>query len=289
MRFSIPTLFFLFSLLFISPSASSQSKDLFTYTQVHKLEERKSYSIFYPVIEEEAYQGVIVLIHSLQASNPKVYGDFIEFLLRKKYIVIYPAYQDYVVSNNKKDIEFISQSLHNAYRDIEKNYKDVKSLPFAFIGHSMGGIIVQELTTNKVVLPFNPKCVISICPAEVRQHSLSSINFKELDIYDVYLVIEEQKDRHYKNGTGQKMYDMLLPAERKKYLVHSKSEQERSQHLNLWANNNSFSSKNNTFVTYFPGLWSTSDVVDSVFYWPEINQALECAFSRKDCSSFREE
>jgi len=100
---NIGYLLMMFFWVFMPVDSYSQTKDLFTVSVVHKLEERDSYSVFYPR-ETDALRGVIVLIHSDQASNPKVYGNFIEKLIRDNYIVIYPAYQDYVVSANKKDL-----------------------------------------------------------------------------------------------------------------------------------------------------------------------------------------
>ena len=280
-------LIFLMLSVILPLELSSQTRDLFTFSAVHKLEERNSYSIFYPT-DPELYKGVVVLIHSDQASNPKVYGNFIENLVRDDYIVIYPSYQDYVVSWNKKDLEFISASLQNAYNDIRKNYEAVYNLPVAFIGHSMGGIIALELGTGLVSVPKMPSCVISICPAEVNSHRLQNMDFNKLDWYDVYLVIEEKKDKFYRRKTGARIMDKLSKGSRKRYVLHSSDELGRSRHMNLWSNNLEFSSKNNTFATYFSSLIGSTNKVDTEFYWPEIKNAMDCAFSRQACEGFRE-
>lgn len=288
MQLKIFIVVLLISVFLIPKQSFSQGKDLFTYSTVHKVEERASFSIFYPNGTEE-YKGILVLIHSQQASNPKVYGDFIEKFLRKNYIIIYPAYQEYVLSQNKLDLEFISSSLKQAEEDIKKNYEDVKNLPVAYIGHSMGGVIAYELASGKVEVPKSPSCVIALCPAEVKSHKINEINFKKLDSYDVYLILEEEKDNFYNKGTGTALLEGISNAERKRHIVHSKDENGDSKHMNFWSPNKDFSSGNNTFVTYFPGLIGKTDAVDSEVYWLEISNALDCAFSRKNCEGFSEE
>ena len=285
MYFKILFFVILIGIVLQANQANGQGKDLFTYSSVHKVEERESYSIFYPNDLEE-YAGIIVLIHSQQASNPKVYGDFIESFLRKGYVLIYPAYQDYVVSQNKTDLDFIASSLKSAEKDIMKNYDDVKKLQVAFIGHSMGGIIVQELASGKVEIPWKPNCVISVCPAEVKSHKNEDINFKNMDPYALHLIIEEEKDKFYKRGTGTAILKGISDVERKKHVVHSRDEKGASKHMNFWSPNKVFSSKNNTFVTYFPKFIGETNEIDKDFYWVEIDKALECAFSRKNCDGF---
>ncbi len=286
MHFKILLVVLIFSFFIIPNKGNSQEKDLFTFSSTHKIEERNSYSIFYPINVED-YDGVVVLIHSMQASNPKVYGNFINFLLRKNYIVIYPAYQDYVVSKNAEDLNFISSSLTSAYKDIKKNYENVLNLPVTFIGHSMGGIIAYELASGQVEVPKMPSCVISLCPAEVKKHDINNINFNKLDSYDVYLIIEEENDKYYRNETGTRLFENNSASKRKRHIVHAKDEDEKSKHMNFWSPNKQYNSKNNTFFTYFPSLIGTTNEVDSEFYWKEISNALDCAISRKNCEGFK--
>lgn len=262
-----------------------QIDNKFRYGSVHNIKERNSYSIFYPV-EQNTYRGLVILIHSQQASNPKAYGLFIEQLLKSGNIVIYPGYQSFGVSKNSEDLQFISMSLKNAYEDIKKNYPKVMNLPVAFIGHSMGGIIVMELAAGIVDLPKKPTCVISICPAEVSNHKIDKINFSKIDSYDFFLVIEEEKDKYFKRKTGYRLIDNLSAAKRKKHIVHYSSKEQKSKHLNLWAFDEYFSSKNNSLVSYFSKLLGKKNITDTDFYWPNVISAIDCAFTRSNCEKF---
>lgn len=273
-------------LIFTLSSVYGQNESRFIFGSVHTLAERESYSIFYPLGIEE-YKGITIIIHSTQASNPKAYGGMIENLLNEGIIVIYPAYQSFAVSNNAYDNASISSSVNKAYEDIKENYSDVLSLPVALIGHSMGGIIVYELATGQELLPKKPSAVISLAPAEVRKHKISDINFEKIDKYDVFLIIEEQRDKYYKRNTGKKLMDNLAYAQRKRHIIHSPSDEEKSRHLNAWSYNKNFSSKNNSLISYFSRMFGHTNSVDSAFYWPEIEHALGCAFSRENCESFR--
>lgn len=284
----IPFAYIYFLLLFLPFSSIGQTKDLFTFSAVHKIEERNSYSIFYPP-SDDSYKGIVILIHSAQASNPKVYGNLLNELLRDNYIIIYPAYQDYVVSQNKSDLSFISKSITKAYSDIKKSYDQVLTLPVIFMGHSMGGIIVFELASGKVEIPKMPSAVISLCPAEVSHHKLEGINFEKLDWYDVYLIIEEEGDKYYRRGTGERLLNHISPGLRQKYIVHKKDEYGRSSHMNAWSYNKDYSSKNNTFITYYKNSAGRTNEVDETLYWATIKEAIGCAVERKACESYRKE
>ena len=282
MRFTFILLF-----LFFVKIGFSQSDQRFRFAAVHNINERNSYSIFYPVNTDE-YKGIVILIHSIQASNPKAYGGLIENLLQQGNIVIYPAYQGFAVSSNKDDLNFISSSLEKAYADTEENNIRPMSLPVAFVGHSMGGIIAFELALGQVAVPKKPSCVIALCPTEVRKHTLENLNFNKLDSYDVYLVIEEEKDPAFRSDIGERLITNLAFAKRKKFIVHEKAEGQASKHMNAWSFDVKFSSKNNSLVSYFSKLIGKTNAVDTKVYWPAINQAISCAFSREYCDSFRE-
>lgn len=287
MRFITSIFLFAFTMNMLMAQQSDESTNRFNYSAVHKIEKRESYSVFYPGNKEE-YSGVVVLIHSDQSSNPKAYGNFIKHLLQQNYIVIYPAYQDFVASKKKNDTQFISESISNAYEDIALNYNEIMSLPVALIGHSMGGIIAYELSMRNSEVPKKPSCVISLAPAEVRYHRLKNLNFDQLDSYDVYLVIEEQGDKHFRKKTGKRIMDKLASAQRKKHIIHPGGTLGKSKHLNAWAFDDSFSSKNNTLVSYFARMLGKTNEVDKKMYWPAIDHALDCAFSREGCDYFRE-
>lgn len=285
-------LLLLFCLSYFCGTISAQSgafaqKDTrFRFGSIHKMNERNSYSIFYPVGTKE-YAGLVILIHSDQSSNPNAYGKLIEELLRENYVIIFPSYQSFLWSNNKNDIMNINQSLGKAYADIEENYPKVLSLPVAFIGHSMGGIIAFELASVSPGPPKKPSAVISLTPAEVSYHKINNLNFKKLDNYDVYLILEEENDKFYKRETGKRIFENLEDAGRKKHLSYSKKDGEKSKHLNAWSFDNRFSSNNNGAASYFSKSIGKTNSVDEQYYWPEIKAALRCAFSRQGCEEFR--
>jgi hypothetical protein len=100
-------------------------------------------------------------------------------------------------------------------------------------------------------------------------------------------VIEEEKDKFYRRGTGKQITSELHNAKRKKYILHKKTEDSDSKHLNFWSYNKDYSSKNNTLATYFSKRLGKTNKVDKEVYWPIMIQALDCAFSRQDCDTFR--
>ena len=159
-------------------------------------------------------------------------------------------------------------------------------LKFSFIS---AGLIAFELACVSPGPPKKPSAVISLAPAEVAYHKINNLNFKKLDNYDVYLILEEENDKFYRKETGKRIFDNLQDAKRKKHLVYSKQDGAKSKHLNAWSFDNRFSSENNGAASYFSKSIGKTNIADETFYWPEIKAALKCAFSREGCDQFRSE
>lgn len=115
---------------------------------------------------------VIVFNHGYLATSPSVYGGWIEHIVRRGNIVIFPRYQ---VIGTKP-----AQITDNAITGLQTALKQLKDkadlTKFAIVGHSAGGIISANMAAlaEKRGLP-KPKAVMLTCPGISRMFGLENL------------------------------------------------------------------------------------------------------------------
>ena len=130
-----------------------------------------SYWLFEPESTAAGKAPVIVFLHGWLATNPAVYGAWLEHLVRRGAIVIYPRYHaDWLTPP--------TSYLPNALRAIHDVLDVLQAVPghvrpdldrFALIGHSAGGNLAAQVAavSQEAGLP-RPRAVLAFMPGEVR-------------------------------------------------------------------------------------------------------------------------
>lgn len=104
--------------------------------------------IFEPSQPEPSIAPLIIFMHGWSGTNPAIYGAWIEHLVRKGNIVLYPVYQeegsfrypiDKVLTNSVSAVKEALRELKGA------SHVRVDLSKVAMVGHSMGGIIAANL------------------------------------------------------------------------------------------------------------------------------------------------
>jgi predicted esterase len=90
---------------------------------------------------------VIVLLHGWGATNPAIYGAWIDHLVKRGKIVIYPRYQEGFRTPLKELTANAIQAIQNAIELLQTVDQHVKPAlnHFAVVGHSAGGIIAANV------------------------------------------------------------------------------------------------------------------------------------------------
>ena len=247
---------------------------------MHLEEDYLGYSVFYPLHTEE-YRGIVVLVHANQYLNPKSYGGLIESFLKNGLIVVYPVYERFLISTNRKNLEVLTSVISKAYDDIKINLPTFENLPTVYVGHSQGGIIVFQLAELSEKEFRKPAAVISVAPKEKRHHRLEDLDYASLEPSTTYLIIEENKDRNYKKEIGKEIHNKVKSFDRAYYVLHG-NEEESYGHSGLIDVNKNYSSKYNGLKDYFS--WYIGKKSDeSRFYYKKINSAINCGIDRADC------
>jgi pimeloyl-ACP methyl ester carboxylesterase len=102
------------------------------------------YWLFEPEPRPEA-APVIIFFHGWSAMNPQGYGAWIDHLVRRGNIVIYPVYQDSMRTPVKEFTKNALAALKDAFIELNSG-SHVKPLAdkCAVVGHSMGGLLAAN-------------------------------------------------------------------------------------------------------------------------------------------------
>ncbi|OGX36124.1 MAG: hypothetical protein A3I43_05460 [Omnitrophica WOR_2 bacterium RIFCSPLOWO2_02_FULL_50_19] len=128
----------------------------------------EEYWLFEPINPRPASAPVVVFNHGWGAVNPKVYGAWIDHIVRRGNIVIYPRYQ----KQWRNPPGEITANAIKAVKDAIKRLRDGTHIrprlnDFAIVGHSAGG----QISANMAALALSrglprPKAVMCVQPGK---------------------------------------------------------------------------------------------------------------------------
>jgi len=127
-------------------------------------EEENQYWIFEPALPIPATAPLIVFNHGWTAVNPQSYGGWIEHIVRRGNIVVYPRYQ-HVTRFDEMPLNAIN-AVKDAIQKLDgENHVEPELENFAIVGHSLGGVITvtmaaladsEGLPEPKAIMPVEP-------------------------------------------------------------------------------------------------------------------------------------
>ncbi|HEX8201046.1 MAG TPA: alpha/beta hydrolase [Isosphaeraceae bacterium] len=131
----------------------------------------RSYWLFEPADPSPSLAPVVVFCHGWLATNPGVYGAWIEHLARQGRIVIFPRYQDDWTTPPARFLPHAVDAVRDALDVLETAPGHVRPRreQMALIGHSAGGNLAAELAAVAGGLDFPPpRAVVAVLPGEVK-------------------------------------------------------------------------------------------------------------------------
>jgi dienelactone hydrolase len=143
----------------------------------------RSYWLFEPAEPKPERAPVVVFLHGWFAVNPAFYGAWIDHLVRKGNVVVFPRYQNDVGTLPRDFLPNAAAAIRDAIGVLEGGLKHVRPdvERFALIGHSAGGNLAAQLASLSSDphsgLPA-PRAVMCLMPGEVvpcREPSLDRI------------------------------------------------------------------------------------------------------------------
>jgi hypothetical protein len=130
------------------------------------------YWIYEPADPTPASAPLIVFLHGGGALNPISYGAWMEHLVRKGNIVIWPRYQLRIVESFHESTNYAINAVKDAILRLQSGGHVTPKLDnFALVGHSLGGAMSANMAVlaESVGLP-QPKALMPVMPGVAARH-----------------------------------------------------------------------------------------------------------------------
>jgi pimeloyl-ACP methyl ester carboxylesterase len=199
----------------------------------------KEYWIFEPDSPKPRTAPVIVFLHGWGGTNPLYYGAWLDHLVKRGNIVIYPRYQANLLT---AITEFTPNALH-AVKDAvtrlqnEPGHASADLSKFATVGHSLGGLLAANLAAlaKESGLP-RVSAVMSVEPGITESPiNIPLADLKKLPPETLLLAVAGDQDTLVRDYDAKRIYyeSTRIPADNKDFILlvsdsHSRPELQAS-------------------------------------------------------------
>ncbi len=231
--------------------------------------------------------NVIVFIHGLGETNPKLYGAFIKHLVRKGNIVIYPRYQKDLNTNSNTFNDSCAHGIKRALDTIQQpGHVKGRVQNYFVLGHSVGGVLTANMTMlhAQYGLP-KPLTAFSIQPGAAT-YLMNDYSSFPADVK--YLIAVGTEDIIVGTAPGNTLFNQTVnvPTSHKNLITqytdsHGNPSSDASHFAPLAADNDFDNGETNLFI-----IASGSGPVDGVdFYcfWKLQDALMDCALRNENC------
>jgi pimeloyl-ACP methyl ester carboxylesterase len=186
------------------------------------------YWIFEPADPLPDRTPLVVFNHGWSAMEPKVYGAWIDHIVRRGNIVIYPVYQDSLRTPTRNFTPNAATGIRRAIQRLQSDSGHVKPDldKVAVVGHSMGGVIAANLAARwqAAGVP-QPKAVMCVQPGKTWTMSeRTAVKLEDLSLVNkntLLLAVAGDRDRLAKDVDAKRIFKgstQVLP-QNKNYIV----------------------------------------------------------------------
>ncbi len=234
---------------------------------------------------------VIVFLHGWVITNPMHYGAWIDHLVRRGNIVIYPRYQKNMLTPAANFTQNALDATCTALKFLQSpGHVKPKLDKLAIVGHSAGAVIAANLAASRdfptpaALMAIEPSCKVG--PMFVRYQALSRIPKTTL----VLVVVGDMDFITLDIGARQMLRDTSqIPRENKDY-IRMTSDRHGSptllaDHLSPFAWDAAYDNNEIIDAKYFPGAKTMSgppDALDFYGYWKLLDGLTDAAFYGKN-------
>jgi pimeloyl-ACP methyl ester carboxylesterase len=186
------------------------------------------YWIFEPADPKPEIAPLVIFNHGWSAMEPKAYGAWIDHIVKRGNIVVYPVYQDSLRTPPGDFTPNAAAGIHAAIAKLQSEPGQVKPDlgKVAFVGHSMGGVISANLAAQwqQLNVP-RPLVVMSVQPgntwAKPETMAITLADLGSIDKNTLLLAVSGDRDRLTRNIDAQRIFKestQVLP-QNKNYVV----------------------------------------------------------------------
>ena len=273
------------------PGGNIYSNSSVIFSDHTNLFSANGYWLFEPGAPKPDSADVIIFNHGYGVFNPGPYAKWIEHLVKKGNIVIFPKYQLSDASLPSSYTINAVTGIQNALIELNSNVNRVKPRlnHFGIIGHSYGGVITANLVTNYSIYNIpKPQCFMLCQPGTGGINSGRINSYTNMDNDYKVLIVVGEDDIVVGDSFGREIMDSTnIPTSRKNFITHVHDYYGfpilEATHNEPLATD--FSYDGGTLSTIITGAYSTSktDAIDFYCYWKLADALLNCTFYGDDC------
>ena len=189
------------------------------------------YWIFEPADPQPESAPVVIFNHGWMAMEPRYYGAWIDHIVMRGNLVIFPVYQDSIHTPMSAFTANAASGIRSAIQTLQTEPGHVKPQvdEVAAVGHSMGGVITANLGAewNQLGIP-RPKALMCVEPGKTWTMSRkTSIKLADLSLIGkdtLLLAIAGDRDRLVKDVDAKRIFNEstnVLPENRNFILTMS--------------------------------------------------------------------
>lgn len=246
--------------------------------------------VFQPKSPKPKQADVVIFNHGYGAYNPACYGAWIEHLVKRGNIVIFPRYQHTSYTTLPGTYtEHAAQAILNSIDWLKKDTGRVQPNleHVALVGHSFGGVISANLVLKykEFKLP-KPKALMVCQPGTGGFKSGRYKSYEDMDT-TIYLLSVIGEDDFVVGGFFGKelFYKTKIPTSRSNLVIHKRdlSNGITATHNEPVAVDKTYDGDVTSGVILGSYAVNKEDQVDYYCYWKLFDALLDCSFYDKNC------
>ena len=185
----------------------------------------QEYWVFEPDAPKPATAPVIVLLHGWGGMNPMYYGAWIDHLVKRGNIVIYPRYQASLLTPIQEFTPNTLAAIKDALSRLQTEPEHIKPdlNKFATVGHSVGGILAANVAAlaSESGLP-RVSAVMSVEPGITEAPiNIPLADLKKIPAETLLLAVAGDQDTLVRDVDAKRVYkeSTRVPANNKDYVT----------------------------------------------------------------------
>lgn len=251
-------------------------------------EKEDGYWLFEPHMPQPDTAPVIVFIHGYSAYNPMVYGQWIRHLVQSGNIIIFPRYQENMVSTPPS--EFVQNTVTAIKDALAKQAEEGRVHPKAheliMVGHSFGGAIIGNLLATYDQFDL-PECkgamLVSAGTGPIEGFVLDS--YASIPSYTKMLMMVSENDLVVGDVFAQKVFETAVNTPDRNLVRQFADEHGEetitASHLEVYELDATFDNGIHGY-SYMRAQSSRLDQVD-LMYWRMLDALIDCVRNGTSC------
>jgi acetyl esterase/lipase len=253
-------------------------------------EEADGYYLFEPQQPQPDSAPIIVFFHGYGAYNPMAYGQWIQHLVRKGSTVIFPRYQESMLSPLPSGYaDNCAIAIKDALKKLSTgDHVRAKKGNLSFVGHSFGGAILANLAVNYKAFGIPKPAVAMLCSPGTGFVSMGRLDsYEEMPADIKLLVTVSENDKIVGDEFALRVFNEAKHVPDKNFIRQFRDkngdEYVSAQHNEVYCLLMDYDSGHRSPSARRSMRISKTNAMDYYGYWKWFDALLECSRSGNYC------